>query len=91
MRFETHTYKEEVWGAMLPVEECNLEEEEVDEVFNILKKMIENEGMDTIPETIEVTAHDRNYNELDFEIDVDEWITKKQKKELQNLIDSYVE
>jgi hypothetical protein len=90
MTFETYTYKEECWGQMLTVEEYDLEEEETDEVFNILKKMIE-KGEDTIPETILVTAHDRNYNELDFEINVDEWITRKQKKELQNLIDSYVE
>jgi hypothetical protein len=90
MRFETHKYTEEVWGAMLPVEEYELFEEEPNEIFNIVKNMID-KGCDEIPETILVTAHDRCWNELEFKINIDEYISEKQKKDLEAFLNIHLE
>ncbi len=93
MRFEKKCWTGEFWGAPFTQCEYDVYEEYDGEIFEEVSKMIEEDGMDFIPDTISVKAY-RCLNaecdeteEIEVEIDPLEYLTDEEYKELKKLLE----
>ena len=97
MTFSKSCWKGEYWGAKFTQCDYEVEEEYPGEVFDIIKKLIEEEDYDYIPETLDVTAVKcldqdcERYEERDFEINVRDYLSDEEYKELEELLESYLD
>ena len=90
--FKTHKNCGEFWGAKYCQDGYEFLEEYEDEVFDVVKKMIEEDGWDTVPNEIEIKAEkcldidcERSETQY-FYIDPMDYLTNEQYDELQKLI-----
>jgi len=97
MTFKKICCSDEFWGAKITYCNYEVEEEYPGEVYDMIKKGIEEDGWDHIPETLEVTAIKcldadcERYEESDFEISVWEYLSDEEYKELEKLLESYLD
>jgi len=97
MTFSKSCWRGEYWGAKFTQCDYEVEEEYDGEVFDIIKKLIEEEDYDYIPTTLDVTAVKcldqdcERYEEREFEINVRDYLSDEEYKELEELLESYLE
>jgi hypothetical protein len=85
MYYEATSYMDEFWGAKVTDYEYELFEDYTGEVFDLVKQKIDEELWDEIPETIEVEVNGSQGTKT-FEIDVYEWLSDREIKELEDYI-----
>ena len=93
MLFEKSCYTGEFWGAPFTQYEYEVYEEYDGEIYEEVLKMIEEDGMDVIPDTISVKAY-RCLNkecdeteEIEVEIDPLEYLTEDEYKKLKEILE----